>query len=296
MTTATEVDRKTFIGGSDAPAVMSMSRWKTLLQVWAEKTGTIESERTESIPMMVGIALEPTVAALFTKETGLETERANERFYHSKYPFMSAEIDRKIKGERAFLEAKTCTIRKAKEWAGDDEIPTEYIIQVMHDLAVTREHYDYAYIGVLIGNEDFKFRKILRDEKMIAEIEKREGMVWNSYIIPKVMPQIVTAGDKDILYKLFPHQKPGKEVQFGDDEAKLFEMRNALYQDAITCEKQAEKIDNEIKLKMGDAETAFAGLWRATWKEQTRKAHAVKESTFRKFDVRKLGGNTNGNH
>jgi len=289
-TTAPEVDRKTFIGGSDAPAVMNMSRWKTMLQVWAEKTGTVESDRIESVPMMVGKALEPTVAALFTKETGLETEKANERFYHPKYPFLSAEIDRKIKGERAFLECKTCTIRKAKEWAGDDEIPTEYIIQTMHDLEVTKEHYDYAYIGVLIGNEDFKFRKVLRDDSMIAEIVRRESNLWNNYIVPKVMPQIVTAGDSDILYKLFPQQKPGKQIQFGDDEARLLEMRNALYQDAATCEAQAEKLDNEIKLKMADAEIAVVGDWKVTWKHQKRAAFSVKATEFRKFDVKKLGG------
>lgn len=295
MTTAApEVDRKTFIGGSDAAGVMSMSRWKTLLQVWAEKTGAVERDRNESIAMKVGKALEPTVAALFQEETGLEVYAANERHYHPKYPFMSAEIDMKIKGEKAFLECKTCTIRKAKEWAGDDEIPTEYIIQTMHDLAVLPE-YEHAYIAVVIGNEDFKWRKVLRDEKMIAEIERREANLWNKYIVPNVMPQMVTAGDKEILYKLFPKQRPGKEIRLGDDAVCLIELRNALYQDAATCESQAEKLDNEIKLKVGDAEIAIAGDWKVTWKERVVKAHQRKESRSRTFLITKLGGNTNGN-
>lgn len=274
--------RSAYIGSTDAAAILGLSRWKTLLEVWAEKTKSVKVENVESIPMMVGKALESTVIALFEKETGIKIKSTNKRIYHPKYSFMSAQLDALIEGESAFLEAKTCTIRKAKEWEGDDEIPTEYIIQCMHDLACVPE-FTHCYIGVLIGNEDFKWRKIMRDEKMIVEMEKRESDFWNNFVIPKIMPKTVSAKDDKILYKLFPVQEPGLEINLGDEGAKLAEMRNALIQDMIGVESQIEKLENTLKLMMQEAETGMAGGYKVTWKAQKRAGYTVKPSEFRTF-------------
>lgn len=260
-------DRKTFIGGSDAPGVLGISRWKTPLQVWAEKTGAVERDQAETIPMMVGKALEPTVIALFCQATGLEVSSVDQRFIHPKYPFMAAQVDARIKGEKAFLEVKTCTIRKAKEWAGDDEIPAEYIIQVMHDLACSED--DYAYIAVLIGNEDFKWRKVERDEAMIAEMCQREKNFWEEFVIPKVMPATITSKDSKVLYKLFPVSAEGSEIALDDDTTRLVELRNSLYQDQIAVENQVDEIENQLKAQLGSHEIGLAGKWRITWKSQT---------------------------
>lgn len=287
-------ERTRFIGSTDMPAILGLSRWRTLLEVWAEKTKTIKPESIESIPMMVGKALESTVIALFAKETGLPISSTNERIYHKKYPFMSAQIDARIAGEGVALEVKTCSIRKAKEWEGDDEIPTEYIIQCMHDLACSGDL--YAYIAVLIGNEDFKWRKIPRDERMIAEIEKRACEFWNNFVVPKIMPERVVANDDDILYKLFPSQKPGLEINLGDEGAKRVELRNALVQDKGLVEKQIDTLENEIKLMLKDAETGLCGAHRVTWKAQKRASYVVKESQFRVFRVGKSKEKLNGNH
>ena len=38
------MERSEYIGGSDIASVMGLSRWKTPLQLWAEKTGNIPQE------------------------------------------------------------------------------------------------------------------------------------------------------------------------------------------------------------------------------------------------------------
>ena len=43
-TTNAAENRQTYIGASDCAAVLGMSRWKTPIQIWAEKTGALEQE------------------------------------------------------------------------------------------------------------------------------------------------------------------------------------------------------------------------------------------------------------
>lgn len=262
-------DRKSFIGGSDAPGVLGCSRWETPISVWARKTGEVVTEREETLPMRVGKIMEDGVAELFAQETGLKVRRVNESRVHPKYPFLAAQIDRLVVGEESVLECKTASGWKAKEWDGE-EIPQEYIIQALHQLAVTGRK--RAYVAVLIGgNQDFKIKKVERDDGLIAQMVTKEVAFWNDYVIPKVMPKVVTKDDGDILYQLFPKARPGATINLGDQGAKLIEMRNALYQDQIQLEKQIDQIENEVKALMQTHEIAEAGKWIVTWKDQITK-------------------------
>lgn len=276
-------NRHNYIGGSDAAAILGLSRWKTPLQVWAEKTGAIPFDPKESIPMKVGKALENTVRALFEERTGKQVYGQETEFFHPKFPFLGCHVDGLIHDENAIYEGKTATAYKEKEWA-DEEIPAEYILQAMHSLAVTGR--DRCYLGILIGNHNFKDKVVDRDPVLISEIVKKEVTFWNTFVVPKLMPNIITKNDAPTLYQLFPHPDLGSKIQLGDDEARIIEARNAIVQDQKSLEAQRDKLENELKAKMGKNEYAEAGVWLISWKEQTRKAHAVKESTFRKLDIK----------
>jgi len=261
------LDRSQFIGGSDAAAVVGMSRWSTPLHVWAEKTGQIETHQLDSEAAELGTYLEEYVARRFTKETGKKVHRVNETRFHPKYPFLGANIDRRVVGEEAILECKTTSAWKAKEWDGE-EIPHEYIIQVTHYLAVTGAK--KAYIAVLIGNQDFKWKTIERDEKLIQNIISREVEFWNKFVVPKVMPTTVSKNDSDTLYQLFPVASPESTVDLGDEGARLIESRNALYQDAITLEGHIAEVENSLKAMIKDNESGMAGKWKVYWQNQSQ--------------------------
>lgn len=194
--------RRSFIGGSDAAAILGLSRWRTPLQVWAEKTGQIQPEDiSEKLNVKLGVRLEDTVAELFCEATGFKVRRVNETMFHEKYDFLAANIDRRVVGDDSILECKTTSAWNAKQWEGE-EIPQEYIIQVLHYLAVTG--YSKAYISVLIGNQDFKWKEIRRDEKTINAIVEQEVKFWNEFIVPVVMPTRIMANDSETLFNLFP--------------------------------------------------------------------------------------------
>lgn len=306
MTELQVQERQQFIGSSDAAAVLGLSRWSTPLHVWAEKTGQIEHEDiSERVAVKLGNKLEQTVAELFMEETGKVVHRVNEPQVHPVYPFITCQIDRRVVAEDALLECKTASAWKAKEWVGE-EIPQEYIIQVYHQLAVTGKK--KAYIAVLIGNQDFVWKEIPRDEKVIKDLIAKEVAFWNTYVIPKVMPAQITASDSDTLYNLYPIATP-ITLELSDEVTRIIEERNAIIQDIKSLEKQAEQHENEIKARVGEAEGATAGKWLIKWANQSQvrldtdriKKEAPelyskfgKETKFRKLTIREVS--QNGKH
>ncbi len=261
-------ERLDYIGSSDAPAVLGISRWKTPLQVWAEKSRNVEPEDiSDRLPVKLGNRLEQVVAELFTEKTGMKVRRVNETIYHPTYRFLAANLDRRIVGSNAILEAKTCSPWKAKEWAGE-EIPQEYVCQVMHALGVTGMK--VGYLAVLIGNQDFIVKTIERDEQVIAEMVKKEVHFWRTYVEPRVMPMIITTDDADTLYTLFP-MGDSPEITLGDEVDLLIENRSAMIADLKGLESQLERTDNEIKAMLKDASVAKTQKNIISWKRQTSK-------------------------
>lgn len=263
-------ERKTYIGGTDTAPILGLSRWRTPLQVWSEKTGTLVREQKEGLHLTLGTRLEEVVAELFMQQTGKKVQRANETKFHKAYPFLGANIDRRVVGEDAILECKTASAWKAKEWDGE-EIPREYILQVVHYLAVTGA--SRGYLAVLIGNQDFQIKTIERDEELIKEVTRKEVDFWNHFVLPKVMPGIgmITKDDADTLYRLYPQAGAGTVVQLTDDANKLIESRNAMIQDVKALESQIDKTENEIKSLLKENEYGQTPQWIVSWKNQATK-------------------------
>jgi putative phage-type endonuclease len=281
------LQRKTFIGGSDAAAVLGLSRWKTPVEVWAEKTGLIEAEDiSDKLPVKLGNIFEETVAQLFCEETGKKVQRANETIFHKHYPFIGANIDRKVIGEDSILEVKTCSAWKAKEWQDEEEIPQEYILQVMHYLAVTGKA--KAYLAVLIGNQDFKVKEILRDEAMINQIITKEAAFWNEFVLTKIMPTTIKAQDGDILNKLFPHAEEGKEIQLEESVNMIIDDIEAYSKDEKAIKSQINKLRNELKAKIRENETGITSLYKIKWKNIHKDSYVMAEQNYRQIFVKKL--------
>lgn len=268
MLTAEQVAERTkYIGASDAAAVLGLSRWKTPLQVWAEKTGAVAPEDlSDKLPIEVGNELEELVAKLYAKRTGKKVARVNETQFHPNYPFIAANLDRRIVGEKAILECKTASAWKAKEWEGED-VPQEYVIQALHQLGVTGA--DRCDVAVLIGgNQDFRIKSVYRDEAAIGEIFHKEADFWTRFVEPKVMPQTVTADDSGILGKLFPNGQEVEAVDLGQTAAEIAAGIAALESQKDAIEAAIEKEKNGLRLALGTNAVGVAGSYRVTWKNQ----------------------------
>lgn len=277
-------ERLKSLGGSEAAAALGLSRWMTPLQLWAYKTETIEQEDGNELYKRLGTMMEPIVAQLFMEATGKKVHKVNETKYHKKYPFLSANIDRRVVGEDAFLECKTCSTWKAKEWEGE-EIPREYLIQCVHYLAVTGDA--YCYIAVLIGNEKLIWKRIERDDKLIADVVQKEVAFW-AHVTSGEIPATITARDADTLYSLYPLSDPDKTVPLDDTANALIETRGALLEDKKVLITQLEKIDNEIKFLLKDSEIGQSDKWRVTWKSYKKESYTVSASEGRRLNIKEL--------
>ena len=68
------VDRTKYIGGSDIGAILGLSKFKTPLEVWMEKTGK-ESKRLDSLPLRFGSFAEEFVAQEYARSSGYSLAR-----------------------------------------------------------------------------------------------------------------------------------------------------------------------------------------------------------------------------
>lgn len=167
-------ERQNGIGGSDAPAVLGLSKWRTPLQVYLEKRGEAEPQ-AESEPMRWGTRLEPLVRQEYADRTGEVVRLPDGLLRHPKYPWMLATIDGVTDSQR-LVEIKTA--RTAEGWGepGTDEVPQAYLIQVQHYLAVTA--LPVADVAVLIGGQDFRLYEVPADRELQDMIVEQEAEFW----------------------------------------------------------------------------------------------------------------------
>lgn len=258
--------RKNYLGGSDAAAILGISRYKTALQVWAIKTGQVVPPRIDDVvAVKLGVKLEQAVAEFFMEDTGKKVEKVSNTITHPKYDFLRANIDRKVVGENAGLECKTTNQFKASEWEGE-EIPIEYIIQCVHYLAVTG--WKKWYIAVLIGNMYFKWKPISRDEKIIDDMVKKEVDFWNKFIVTKQMPMQISSRDSSILYTLYPQAAPESITELGDEAQRICELRDSTLADFKIVKAQIDEYTNTLKAMLTTYEAGMTARYKITWKNQ----------------------------
>lgn len=287
LTAEQVAERVNYIGGTDAPAVLGLSRYATPLKVWSEKTGAVAPKkgRDGELPIWMGNYLEDAIADRFTFETGIKVQRVKEIQVHPLYPFIRCQIDRRVVGgEQEPLECKTASSFKQGEWEGED-IPSEYIVQVLHQLMVLGAIAKAkglpppprAHLACLIGgNVDFQRRIIDRDEDMIAELEAKEVKFWQENVLGKKMPG-VSAEDDSTLQALFPNARPDDEEEVAlpaaleDVIARIKDIGTDKDGELGVLKKELAELKNEVKVALGNASRGVVGKYQATWKTITKK-------------------------
>lgn len=189
--------RKQGIGGSDAAVVCGISRYKSPVELWMEKTGQLPSQETGEAAYW-GNLLESLVREEFTKRTGISVTKPSALYQSEEHPFMLANVDGLCEDPAhgpCIFEAKTASAYKAGEW--EDSIPDEYMIQIQHYMAVTG--YQGAYIAVLIGGNAFRWKFVERDEELIAMLISLEEDFWRHVQMVRPRPWMVPTPPPDSL-------------------------------------------------------------------------------------------------
>lgn len=253
--------RKMGIGGSDAGAICGLNPYSSAMQVYHDKISAV-TEDEDKEAMRQGRDLEQYVAERFIEATGLKVRRANAIFMSEKYPFMLANVDRLIVGESAGLECKTVNAYNADKWK-DGAVPEHYQIQCHHYMMVTGMK--CWYIAAVILGVGFVYQKIERDEELIEYLTQSEADFWNNHVLKGIMPD--PDGSKvcdEILKKYYPSAAKEKMVMLPEFKEKL-QRRDELVSLMEKMEQEKNSIEQEIKLQMGDSESAVCDNYRINW-------------------------------
>lgn len=256
--------RHKYIGGSDAAAVVGLNSYMSAYSLWAEKTGRLPGFEG-NLATQVGTYLEDFVAQKFAQETGKRVRKCNQSWFNDQYPWAIANIDREIVGEDAGLEIKTTSELNIKRFKGGD-FPANYYVQCMHYLAVTGKQ--RWYLAVLIGNREFKWFTIERDEDEINALMDAER-TFKMYVDNDTPPIADGASSTaDTLTTLYPNSRD-MAIGIGAFERDL-DNYFRLKKQADELDEQINGIANRIKAHLGECERGEGEKYKVSWKTQSR--------------------------
>ena len=262
--------RREYIGGSDAASVIGLNPYKSAYSLWAEKTGKLP-EFEGNLATDVGTYMEDFIAKLFEKETGKKVRRESRSILNDKYPWAIANYDRLIVGEDAGLECKFTDSLNLKKYK-NGEYPERFYAQCVHYLAMSGKK--RWYLAVLIGNKEFKWFTIERDEEEIAALMGEEEKM--SVCIKTNTPPAVDGlkSTSDAIGTIYPDSN-ADTVSLMAYETDLMQYLALKAQiDALT--EQQNEMANRVKAFMNEAGKGESDRYKVSWSTTVRKSFDTK--------------------
>lgn len=260
--------RKT-IGGSDAGAVLGLSKYATPYSLWAQKTGAIVPEDiSDKEAVRLGVDLEEYVARRWTEATGKKLKRDNHIILNTDYPFAHANVDRLVIGEPdAGFEAKTTSSFEVLQKCRNGEFPDSWYCQVVHYMMVTGAK--RWYLGVLVFGHGFFHFTIERNEDEIAALAAAEADFYR-HVIDNVPPEIDgSEASMEALHTIYADSMYGSRIDLAPVEMYIG-IYNNLGQQIRELETRRSDSAAKIQEYMGNAETGVYSSGKITWKTQER--------------------------
>ena len=277
--------RKKGITGTDAGAICGLNPYSSAFQIYQDKI-TDEIEEFDNESMRQGRDLEEYVARRFSEETGLKVRRANAIFQNEENPFMLADFDRLIVGQKAGLECKTVSPYSSDKW-NDGNIPLHYQMQVQHYLAVSG--FDCWYIAAVIFGREFLIRKIERDEELINYLIDIERGFWYNNVLAGIMPEPDGSDNcSEMIAKMYFKGQENKTIKLSGYK-EILDRRADLDKLIKKMEKEKKEIDQKIKMEMQDATVALEAGYKISWsnlehnKLDTKKLKEEKPDIYKEY-------------
>ena len=295
--------RKIGIGGSDIAGILGISKYNTPLSIYMTKVTDVE--QVENKHTKFGKRMEPVIREwicdeFYEKNNILLYTMPFPYFMQSKnYPFMTSNIDGlvslaepytfEVNGESftvpanecGILEIKTASESQWKQWE-NDSIPDDYYCQILWYMTVTG--LSYAMIVALVGKE-LVWRFVFRDEEIINKLIETGRKFWTDYVEKKIPPAPMgMAADTTALYVLYPTETPEKMLDLSHMADKRLRYKE-IAEEIKILQAEQEKIKQDFMAEMKDAELAFVGEHKITWKVVKRKEYVVKASESRQLRI-----------
>jgi len=272
------LDRRTYLGGSDAAAVFGVSRWATPVDLFFKKVSTepepdLSADKARFFKRRK--QQEPFIAAMLREEYGMEVTRLSldenpNRYIDAEHDFLAAEIDfefvmtesvRLAFPERPDFaaiplgtllngEIKTVHPFSSGDWGehGSEEVPIYYAAQVMHGLGVTRR--PAAVVAALFGLDNLLCFPVMADQETIDAMRAECVRFWTEHVEKRIPPEMRSIEDFTRLYS----RTQGRPVEITDD-----------VMDMIAAIEADRKLVRDAEARKDEAMLAIASYVAAQW-------------------------------
>jgi putative phage-type endonuclease len=280
--------RKTGIGASEAAVLLGASPWKAPLQLYAEKTGTVEPpDLSDSELVYWGTRLEGVVVEVYAERSARFVDKGGLLLRSTRYPWALATLDAWTAtaelGPYWPLEIKTTGAHKGEEWV--DGPPELYRLQVAWQMLVTG--CERATIACLIGGQKLVWCDVERDDVLERKLIHHGEAFWRRVRALEPPAPDGSESSKRALHDMYPRDTgealvlPAVLIDVAD------ELEDCKAQEKAIAVRKTEA-ENTLKLALGAATRgALPDGTVLEWKAQTRKAHAVAETTSRVLRVKR---------
>jgi putative phage-type endonuclease len=195
--------RRTYIGGSDAAAVLGVDPYRTPLDIYQVKIGEKEANPPNAA-MKRGIVLEPIARRLYAELTGRKVRHLRQRI-HPAYPFIGCLVDGEIVGGgdqrgRGVLEIK-CPGVWAFAKIKREGLPLSYIVQMQHNLNVTGFRWG-SFVLFSADLWELIHFDVARDEELLQAITLKEIDFWLNHVQVRVPPSPITDTTPELMAAL----------------------------------------------------------------------------------------------
>jgi len=251
------------LGSSDMAAIFGVSRWKTPVDVWAEKTGRVAAQQDyPSEAAKIGSAVEPALLAMASERLGRKVCAPSSTFVRG---FLRANVDGMLdRFERGadIVEAKCHGQPVGYGADGSSAVPEAVMLQVQHQMLCADSQ--KAYIAVLDGQRlGFALYEVARDEGYCVEIEARATEWWEKHVLADEQPE----GSFTLDTASRVHRAADTMTQIPSEIVE----RYALAREAATAaDRDLDAAKAALLTALGQAEVGIGGGWRVTYKQRTR--------------------------
>lgn len=289
--------RRLGIGGSDAAAVLGISPFRTARDLYYDKLNIATADDDENwVAKEMGNLLEPLVAKIFARKTGLKIYQRKCMFQHPLYSWMLADLDYLVElpdGTIAILEIKTTNYNAKDHWwyNGKEIVPVYYESQGRHYMAVM--NIDRVYFCCLYGNNEDEsiIRHIDRDMDYEAELIEMERCFWHDNVLSKVPPPYTEDGElilESLRRQLGPSEKDAPPAVLAMPQYALITRYLELQEQKSTLSKQEDQIENEMKRLKAHLVAAMGKSCSAVYTD-TNGGYAITYNPVRKATISKDG-------
>lgn len=203
--------RRAGIGGSDMPAIMGLSPWRTPMQVYLEKIGEAE-EQPETKAQYWGSRHEKEIINTYSKKLLKEqfiiySSENIQPFQHPSIKILLGNYDGLIADFEQHskllwgLECKTASYDDDWGIEGTDEIPQYYLPQVHHYLTIEQARSGITRwdVAVLIRGNDDRYYTVNYNEQISNRIIEVGTEFWD-HVQRRIPPALTTVNDWQLKY------------------------------------------------------------------------------------------------